>query len=65
MSGILTAPLDGFKTRYMNQLVDQQTYWYSFINLIKDEGLLALYKGTLPYFLKLSFGSTITFVMYE
>ncbi|CAD8114714.1 unnamed protein product [Paramecium primaurelia] len=64
-SGILTAPLDGFKCRYMNQLIDQQTYWQTFINVIKDEGLLALYKGTLPYCIKISIGSTLTFVLYE
>lgn len=64
-SGILTAPLDGFKTRYMNQFIDQYSYWNTFINLIKEEGFLALYKGTFPYCIKLTIGSTFTFVLYE
>ncbi|CAK67918.1 unnamed protein product (macronuclear) [Paramecium tetraurelia] len=63
--GVLTAPLDGFKSRFMNQVIDQQTYWKTFISLIKDEGLFGLYKGTLPYCVKMSIGSTLTFVLYE
>lgn len=41
------------------------TYWKALMSVIKDEGLLALYKGTLPYTIKISFGSMITLVLYE
>lgn len=63
LGGVITAPFDGFKTRYMNHF--DITYWKALMSVIKDEGLLALYKGTLPYTIKISFGSIITLVLYE
>lgn len=63
LGGFIIAPFDGFKTRYMNHF--DITYWKTLISVVKDEGLLALYKGTLPYTIKISFGSIITLVLYE
>lgn len=40
-------------------------YWNALIAVIKDEGLFALYKGTVPYCIKISFGSMLTLVLYE
>lgn len=62
-AGLLTAPIDGYKTRYMNKLTG--SYWESFANVLKEEGLLALYKGTVPYCIKLTAGSVLTLVFYE
>ncbi len=64
-AALLSAPIDGYKTRYMNQMVKHTNYWETFANVLKEEGLLALYKGTFPYCIKLTTGSVLTLVLYE
>jgi solute carrier family 25 protein 14/30 len=52
----------------MNQLKSDKLYTSAIscgLNIIKEEGILALYKGFTPYFLRITPWTIIMFISYE
>jgi solute carrier family 25 protein 14/30 len=55
---VVTNPIDVIKSRMMNQSISSSHYYYSssfdcFIKSIKSEGLMSLYRGFIPSYLRL------------
>eukprot|EP00050_Salpingoeca_kvevrii_P009122 m.307334 g.307334 ORF g.307334 m.307334 type:complete len:295 (-) comp19872_c0_seq1:105-989(-) len=69
---ITTAPLDNIKTRIMNQPFDARGVGLIYKNSVdcavktfKSEGMLGLYKGFLPQWLRIGPHTIVTFIVYE
>jgi solute carrier family 25 protein 14/30 len=66
-----TSPVDLIKSRYMNQPFDAgKGVKYSsmldcIVKTVRSEGILSLYKGWLPNWMRISPHTIVTFVVYE
>lgn len=68
MGALLSSPADVVKTRYMNQLKGSNTYTSiasCFIQITKQEGLFAFYKGFIPLYVRIAPWNVIFFLSYE
>ncbi|XP_069691145.1 mitochondrial uncoupling protein 4-like isoform X2 [Periplaneta americana] len=72
VSAIMTTPFDTIRTRLMNQPIDDQGRGLlykgttdCFIQSIRNEGLLALYKGFVPLWLRLGPWALVFWVSFE
>lgn len=71
IASVITSPFDVVKTRIMNMQTsaDGQVMYKNmadcFFKILKNEGPLALYKGFIPYFVRLGPTTIITFLAYE
>ncbi|XP_050438104.1 mitochondrial uncoupling protein Bmcp-like [Adelges cooleyi] len=74
-SAIASNPIDVIRTRLMNQkyvknnLINQQNVYKGsidcFVKTVKSEGVLALYKGFVPTFVRMGPWNIIFFIIYE
>eukprot|EP01121_Diplochlamys_sp_Union-15-3_P013895 TRINITY_DN4379_c0_g1_i1.p1 TRINITY_DN4379_c0_g1~~TRINITY_DN4379_c0_g1_i1.p1 ORF type:complete len:294 (-),score=40.52 TRINITY_DN4379_c0_g1_i1:22-903(-) len=66
-----TSPIDLVKSRYMNQTfidgkgVYYQSTWDCFKKTVKSEGIMALYKGWFPNWMRIGPHTIVTFVVFE
>jgi solute carrier family 25 protein 14/30 len=64
-----TSPIDVVKSRLMNQKVNGKVLYTStmdcFVKIVKVEGVMGLYKGWLPNWLRIGPHTVITFIMLE
>lgn len=78
MAGLVAAtcssPVDVIKTRYeikdcfiryMNQMTGDKSATMCAINVFKNEGILAFYKGFTPYFFRIAPWNVLMFVSFE
>ncbi|KAL6080591.1 Mitochondrial carrier [Balamuthia mandrillaris] len=68
MAAIVTSPVDVVKTRIMNQSAGSNLYsssWDCVMKTIKAEGLMGLYKGFIPNWMRIGPHTIVTFLVYE
>jgi len=68
MTAVVTSPVDVIKTRIMNQRGGEQLYsgvGDALVKTIQTEGVLGLYKGLLPNWMRLGPHTIVTFMVYE
>jgi len=72
VASVATSPVDLIKTRIMNQPIDQYgkgtLYKSSFdclVKTVKAEGILGLYKGFIPNWLRIGPHTIVTFIVFE
>ena len=68
VAALLSSPVDVIKTRYMNQMKSESKYKGIFdctVDIFKNEGFFAFYKGFIPYFLRNGPWTIIFFIVYE
>lgn len=71
VTAFVTNPIDVIKTRIMNENVHSQqqriytSSFSSFMKILKTEGVLGLYKGFFPNWLRLGPHTVITFLIFE
>lgn len=76
MAAVCSSPVDVVKTRYsliyivryMNQMNGDKMFSSSIscgVDIFKNEGIMAFYKGFTPYFLRITPWTIIMFVTYE
>lgn len=65
VAAICSSPVDVVKTRYMNQLQGDKSATACAINVFKNEGFLAFYKGFTPYFFRIAPWNILMFVSFE
>ena len=61
----VAAPFDLLKTRAMNASVDSIKKQISFTNIITNEGIMTLYRGWLPAYLRLGPHALLCFPLFE
>jgi hypothetical protein len=62
---ILTSPIDTIKTRFMNPKYDYKNISEAFKDIVKNEGVVSLYKGIGFRLLRVCGGQAITFCVVE
>jgi Mitochondrial carrier protein. len=70
LASVVSCPFDVLRTRYMSQIGDDVDQLFRnarrcFVYMVKNEGILSLYRGFIPFMLKNCLFSTSLFVLYE
>lgn len=69
-AAVITSPVDVIKSRIMNQHSSNSTTHYTgtydcFTKIVKNEGVLGLYKGFFPNWMRIGPHTIVTFLVYE
>nr|AKN21589.1 slc25a-21 [Schmidtea mediterranea] len=69
-TAVLSMPVDIIKTRIQNMRIingipEYSSCWNVFYRIFKNEGVHSLWKGFLPYFLKIGSNTVIMFIIFE
>lgn len=71
-SAVLSTPADVVKSRIMNQPVDEKGRGLNykgtidcFVRLLREEGIFAMYKGFMPYWLRVGPWAMVFWTVFE